>query len=211
VRRAIWRNNPDFDGTAVFIFQPAEESEGGAAVMIEDGLFEQFPVEAVYRPAQLAGHSGRRDGGDAGAGDGRHLRLRDHRARPRLPCGDAASGRRYHCRRQRNWCRRCKRLFRAPAPCESAVVSVTQFHGGEAWNIIPEEAVLRGTIRTFKPEVQERSNEPSNACAAASRRPTGRRSASSSTTAIRRRLTASAEPKLCQQVAAEVFRRASAY
>ena len=40
--------NPDFDGIAVFIFQPAEESEGGAAVMIEDGLFERFPVESVY-------------------------------------------------------------------------------------------------------------------------------------------------------------------
>ena len=40
-------------------------------------------------------------------------------------------------------------------PCDSAVVSVTQFHGGEAWNIIPEEVVLRGTIRSFKPEVQE--------------------------------------------------------
>jgi hippurate hydrolase len=40
-------------------------------------------------------------------------------------------------------------------PCEAAVVSVTQMHGGEAWNIIPDDAVLRGTIRTFKPEVQE--------------------------------------------------------
>jgi hippurate hydrolase len=40
--------NPDFDGIAVFIFQPAEESEGGAAVMIEDGLFQRFPVEAVF-------------------------------------------------------------------------------------------------------------------------------------------------------------------
>jgi hippurate hydrolase len=40
-------------------------------------------------------------------------------------------------------------------PCESAVVSVTQFHAGEAWNIIPEEVILRGTIRTFKPEIQE--------------------------------------------------------
>ena len=40
-------------------------------------------------------------------------------------------------------------------PCESAVVSVTQFHAGEAWNIIPEEVVLRGTIRTFKREIQE--------------------------------------------------------
>jgi hippurate hydrolase len=39
---------PDFDGIAVFIFQPAEEAEGGAAVMIEDGLFERFPVEAVF-------------------------------------------------------------------------------------------------------------------------------------------------------------------
>ena len=40
--------HPDFDGIAVFIFQPAEESEGGAAVMIEEGLFERFPVEAVF-------------------------------------------------------------------------------------------------------------------------------------------------------------------
>jgi hippurate hydrolase len=47
-------------------------------------------------------------------------------------------------------------------PCESAVVSVTQIHGGEAWNVIPDDAVLRGTIRSFKPEVQtlvERSVE----------------------------------------------------
>jgi metal-dependent amidase/aminoacylase/carboxypeptidase family protein len=68
----------DFDGTVHFIFQPAEESEGGADVMIEDGLFEPIPGGCRLWPAQLAGHPGRRDGGDAGAGDGRHLRLRNH-------------------------------------------------------------------------------------------------------------------------------------
>jgi metal-dependent amidase/aminoacylase/carboxypeptidase family protein len=88
-------------------------------------------------PAQLAGHSGRRDGGDAGAGDGRYLRLRDHRTRPRLPCRDAASGRRYAGRRSQLVLALQTVVARNLHPCESAVVSVTQIHAGEAWNIIP--------------------------------------------------------------------------
>ena len=90
-------------------------------------------------------------------------------------------------------------------PCESAVVSVTQFHAGEAWNIIPEEVVLRGTIRSFKPEVQE------NIERAVERLCSGIAAANGAQISIRfeRRypptVNSVAEAKFCQDVAAEVF------
>ena len=61
----------NFDGTVHFIFQPAEEGLGGARAMIKDGLFEKFPCDEVYRPAQRAGPEPRRDRDPAGTGDGR--------------------------------------------------------------------------------------------------------------------------------------------
>jgi len=145
----------DFDGTVVCIFQPAEESEGGAAVMIEDGLFDRFPVEAVYGlhnwPGIPVGEMAVMPGPVMAGTCGFEITVRGHGCHAAMPHQGidtivAAS-------------QLVQALQTVVArnlhPCESAVVSVTQFHSGSAWNVIPETAVLRGTIRTFKPEVQE--------------------------------------------------------
>ena len=79
-----------FDGTVHFIFQPAEEGRGGARVMVEEGLFERFPCDAVYAlhnwPDLPLGHAQTRAGPDHGRG----RPLRHRAARPRRPCGAAA-------------------------------------------------------------------------------------------------------------------------
>ena len=147
--------NPDFDGIAVFIFQPAEESEGGAAVMIEDGLFERFPVEAVFGlhnwPGIPVGQMMAMPGPVMAGTCAFEISVRGHGCHAAMPhqgVDSIVTGAQLVQALQTV-------VSRTLHPCESAVVSVTQFHGGEAWNIIPEEVILRGTIRTFKPEIQE--------------------------------------------------------
>jgi hippurate hydrolase len=148
-------SHPDFDGIAVFIFQPAEESEGGAAVMIEEGLFEKFPVEAVFGlhnwPGIPAGEMAVMPGPVMAGTCGLEIVVRGHGCHAAMPHQGVDSivvGAQLVQALQTV-------VSRTLHPCDSAVVSVTQFHGGEAWNIIPEEVVLRGTIRSFKPEVQD--------------------------------------------------------
>jgi len=147
--------NPDFDGIAVFIFQPAEESEGGAAVMIEDGLFERFPVEAVFGlhnwPGIPVGEMAVMPGPVMAGTCAFEIIVRGHGCHAAMPhqgVDSIVAGAQLVQALQTV-------VSRTLHPCESAVVSVTQFHAGEAWNIIPEEVVLRGTIRSFKPEVQD--------------------------------------------------------
>ncbi|PKO35557.1 MAG: amidohydrolase [Betaproteobacteria bacterium HGW-Betaproteobacteria-7] len=145
----------DFDGTVVFIFQPAEESEGGAAVMIEDGLFDRFPVDAVFGlhnwPGIPVGEMMVMAGPVMAGTCAFEIIVRGHGCHAAMPhqgVDSIVAGSQLVQALQTV-------VSRTLHPCESAVVSVTQFHAGEAWNIIPEEVVLRGTIRSFKPEVQE--------------------------------------------------------
>ena len=88
----------DFDGTLVFCFQPAEEGGAGAQAMIEDGLFERFPVKGVYGLHNWPGAAGRQVRRGARAGDGLGRPARHRRAGLRRPRGDAASGARPHRR-----------------------------------------------------------------------------------------------------------------
>ncbi len=144
-----------FDGTVVFIFQPAEEAEGGAAVMIEEGLFERFPVDAVYGlhnwPGIPVGEIAVMPGPVMAGTCGFEIKVRGHGCHAAMPNQgiDAIVTSAQLVQALQTV------TSRTLHPCESAVVSVTQIHAGEAWNIIPEEVLLRGTIRTFKPEVQE--------------------------------------------------------
>ena len=147
--------HPDFDGTAVFIFQPAEEAEGGAAVMIEDGLFERFPVDAVFGlhnwPGIPVGEMMAMPGPVMAGTCAFEIFVRGHGCHAAMPhqgIDSIVTGAQLVQALQTV-------VSRNLHPCEAAVVSVTQIHAGEAWNIIPEEVVLRGTIRSFKPEVQE--------------------------------------------------------
>jgi hippurate hydrolase len=145
----------DFDGTVHFIFQPAEESEGGAAVMIEEGLFERFPMDAVYGlhnwPGIPVGEMAVMAGPVMAGTCAFEIVVRGHGCHAAMPHQGvdtlvAAS----HLVLALQTV-----VARNLHPCDAAVVSVTQIHGGEAWNIIPDDAVLRGTIRTFKAGVQQ--------------------------------------------------------
>lgn len=146
---------PDFDGTVVFIFQPAEESEGGALVMIEEGLFEQFPVESVFGmhnwPGIPVGQMAVMPGPVMAGTCAFEIKVRGHGCHAAMPHQGIDS---IVVASQLIQALQTV-VSRTLHPCDAGVVSVTQFHAGEAWNILPEEAVLRGTLRTFKPEVQE--------------------------------------------------------
>ncbi|MFZ4535834.1 M20 aminoacylase family protein [Propionivibrio sp.] len=149
------RNSLDFDGMVYFIFQPAEESEGGAAVMIKDGLFEQFPMDAVFGlhnwPGIPVGEMAVMPGAVMAGTCAFEIAVHGHGCHAAMPhqgVDTLVVASQLVLALQTI-------VSRNLHPCESAVVSVTQIHGGEAWNIIPDDAVLRGTIRTFKPEVQE--------------------------------------------------------
>lgn len=147
----------DFDGTVVFIFQPAEEAEGGAARMVEEGLFTQFPVDAVFGlhnwPGIPVGQMAVMPGPIMAGTCSFEMLVRGHGCHAAMPHQgtDTIVGAAQLVQALQTV------VSRKLHPCEAAVVSVTQFHaGGDAWNIIPEEAILRGTIRSFTADVQSR-------------------------------------------------------
>lgn len=144
----------DFDGTIALIFQPAEEGDGGAKVMVEQGLFEQFPMEAVFGlhnwPGLPVGTMAIMPGPVMAGTCAVEIIVRGHGCHAAMPNQGVDSilvGAQVVQALQ-------SIVSRNLHPCDAGVVSITQFHAGDAWNVIPEEAVLRGTIRTFKPEVQ---------------------------------------------------------
>ena len=142
-----------FDGTVHFIFQPAEEGQGGAQAMIADGLFERFPCDAIYglhnRPGMPVGHYGIREGAMmAGcAFFDIHIQGRGgHGARPESTVDPVVCGAQIVSALQ-------SVVARNVAPADTAVVSVTGFSAGTAYNVIPERVSLRGTVRAFRTEV----------------------------------------------------------
>ena len=146
----------DFDGTVYFIFQPAEENEGGARVMIEDGLFEQFPVEAVYgmhnMPHMPVGQFAVRSGPMMAAFDIFELTITGHGSHAAMP----HQGRDPVVVAAQIVTALQGIVSRATDPLDAAVVSVTQIHGGDTWNVIPNAVTLRGTTRAFRDRVQDR-------------------------------------------------------
>jgi amidohydrolase len=144
----------NFAGTVHFIFQPAEENEGGGRVMIEEGLFEKFPVESVYgmhnMPGIPAGEFAIRPGPIMASFDIFEITLTGtgtHAALPQLGRDAVVAGAQLVTALQTI-------ASRTVSPFDAAVVSVTQMHSGDTWNVIPEEMVIRGTTRAFKEEVQ---------------------------------------------------------
>ena len=144
-----------FDGTVYFIFQPAEESEGGGEVMVREGLFEQFPAEVVFGmhnwPGVPVGQFQLR-AGPMMAGTNRFeitvTGRGGHAAMPHQSIDPVVAGSALVQALQ-------TLTSRNLSPLDSAVVTVTQFHGGSAWNVIPSEVVIRGTTRAFTPETQD--------------------------------------------------------
>ncbi len=145
-----------FDGTVHFIFQPAEEGGGGGQRMVEEGLFRRFPVDSVYgmhnMPGIPAGQFATRPGPVMAAADELDIVLRGiggHAAFPHRACDPILAAAHVVTALQ-------SIVSRNTDPLDSAVVSITMFHGGEVGNVIPDHAKLSGSVRTFKPEVQER-------------------------------------------------------
>lgn len=143
-----------FRGTVHLIFQPAEENEGGGRVMVEEGLFDRFPVAAVYGlhnwPNMPAGSMALRAGPLMAACDAFEIIVEGkgcHGAMPHLGTDAIVAAAAIVGALQTV-------VSRSINPYDAAVVSVTQFSAGDTWNVIPEQAVLRGTTRSFRPEVQ---------------------------------------------------------
>ncbi|MGK9232813.1 amidohydrolase [Inquilinus limosus] len=145
----------NFDGTVHFIFQPAEEGRGGAQAMIADGLFRQFPCEAVFGMHNFhtleAGRVGVRPGPAMSgggvfdieiAGRGAHGALPETGVDPVLIAAHLVTALQ-------------SVVARNVSALDSAVVSVTQIHAGDAYNVIPDTAVLRGTFRALRLDVLE--------------------------------------------------------
>ncbi|HKE41887.1 MAG TPA: M20 aminoacylase family protein [Casimicrobiaceae bacterium] len=156
---AALARRPSLDGTVYFIFQPAEENEGGGRVMVEEGLFDRFPMRAVYGlhnwPRKPLGSFALRVGPLMGAydifeivvtGKGAHAAMAYTGKDPMLFAAHTINALQTIVSRNLH-------------PLDAGVVSVTQVHGGDTWNVIPQEVVLRGTVRAFKREVQDQIEE----------------------------------------------------
>ena len=143
----------DFDGTAVLIFQPAEEGLGGARGMIADGLFERFPVDEVYgmhnwpggAPGTFAICKGTAMAGASFfdihiQGRGSHAAM-PQASRDPVVIASALVGQLQTI------------VSRNVAPLDACVLSVTQIHAGAAYNVVPDTATLAGTVRYFKDDV----------------------------------------------------------
>ena len=144
----------NFNGTVQFVFQPAEEGKGGGEKMIEDGLFKLFPADEVYGMHNMPGIRV----GEFAVAPGPMMAARDnfeifiqgkgsHAAMPHQGVDPVVVGSHIVLALQTITSRNIN-------PQESLVVSVTQFHAGEAFNIIPDTVTLRGTCRVFNSELQ---------------------------------------------------------
>jgi len=143
----------NFDGTVYLIFQPAEEGGGGARRMMDDGLFSECPMEAVFGMHNWPGVATGTFGVAAGPmmassnefevivkGKGAHAAQPHKGIDPIMVAVQIAQ----------SW---QTIITRNKSPIDSSVLSITQIHAGSATNIIPDEATLIGTVRTFTTEV----------------------------------------------------------
>jgi hippurate hydrolase len=142
----------NFDGTVHLIFQPAEEGLGGGGAMVADGLFDRFPCDAIFgmhnRPGLAVGKFQIRTGPMMAGGAYFDIAITGrgaHGARPEAGIDPVVTASHIAVALQTIVARNVR-------PIDTAVVSVTQIHAGEAYNVIPERAVMRGTVRCFSRE-----------------------------------------------------------
>ena len=147
----------NFAGRVVFIFQPAEEMggrDGGAARMMREGLFEHFPCDEIYGlhnwPGMDVGTFAVRAGPMMASGDSFEIDITSrgmHAAQPHkgadvvLTAGHIVVGLQQICARNID-------------PLDAIVVSATQIHGGDAYNVLPNKVTIRGTVRAFSPDAR---------------------------------------------------------
>jgi amidohydrolase len=143
----------NFDGTVYLIFQPAEEGGGGAREMIRDGLFDQFPMEAVFGahnwPGMQVGQFALRTGPMMASSNEFKITIRgkgSHAALPHMGVDPVPVA-----------CQMVQAfqtiVTRNKRPIDTAVISVTMIHTGEATNVVPDSCEIQGTVRTFTTEV----------------------------------------------------------
>ena len=143
----------NFDGTVYLIFQPAEEGGGGARVMIEDGLLEQFPMQAVFGmhnwPGMKMGQFAVSPGPVMASSNEFKITIHGkggHAAMPHTGIDPVPIA-----------CQMVQAfqtiISRNKKPVDAAVISVTMIHAGEATNVVPDSCELQGTVRTFSLEV----------------------------------------------------------
>ena len=146
-------NHRDFKGSVIFIFQPAEEGGGGAREMIKDGLFKQFPCDAVFGlhnwPGIPVGDFGVTVGPMMASSNAFQITVKGrggHAALPHNSADPVIAG--------VNIVQALQSIItRNKRPVDAAVLSITQFHAGETSNVIPDSAFIGGTVRTFTLEV----------------------------------------------------------
>ncbi|WP_108659793.1 M20 aminoacylase family protein [Acuticoccus kandeliae] len=158
-------------GTVHFVFQPAEETGGGGRKMVEDGLFKEFPVDAVYGahnwPGLPFGAVAVRPGPVMAASDMFEITIEGkgmHAGMPNLGvdaiviAGEILGALQLIASRNTH-------------PADASTVSVTQIHAGDSWNAVPQTVVLRGTARSFRAEtrkmIEARMKQIANGIAAA--------------------------------------------
>ncbi len=145
----------NFDGTAIMIFQPAEEGDGGGREMIKDGLMERFEIGEVYgmhnAPDLPIGQFAIRSGPILAAADKLRIEIEGtgtHAAKPHLGIDTVLVGAQIVNQLQ-------SIVSRGVDPLDSAVVSICTFKAGETDNVIPQTALLLGTVRTLKAETRD--------------------------------------------------------
>ena len=145
----------NFAGNAVVIFQPAEEGGAGAVAMIKDGLMDRFGIDQVYGmhngPGIPVGSFALRPGPIMAGGDGVLIKIEGlggHAAQPHKSIDSVLVGAQLITALQ-------SIVSRSVDPLESAVISICEFHAGNARNVIPQTALLTGTVRTLNGEVRK--------------------------------------------------------
>jgi amidohydrolase len=145
----------NFEGAVHFIFQPAEEGGGGGRVMVEEGLFEKFPCDGVFAmhnmPDIPVGHFGVRPGPLLASSDRFDIRIKGHgthAAHPDRGIDPFVIGAQITLALQTI-------VSRNIDPIDNAIVTIGFMKGGSAYNVIPDEFVIGGTARAFRPEVRD--------------------------------------------------------